>query len=288
MASTQIAGSEMPLDFAAGWREPGKRSEAAETAQEVAVGDIEPGGAAPDPGVTTSVTMIDFRGYAYTRGPSPISGALVTTYDPTTPQTWHVPFRRDITPSLTVVAPRSGYIVPAAYAQEVGQKLKLHGIRFERFTVGVEKMAVDAFRATRADFSTTPFEGRQRVTLHGAWQSELRDVPPSSLFVPIRQVTARLIMALLEPQAPDSFAAWGFFNACFEQKEYMEPYVAETIAQEMLNRDPQLALSFNRRLNEDAEFAGDPVARLEFFYRRHASWDERLNLYPVYRSQTRR
>ena len=27
----------------------------------------------------------------------------------------------------------------------------------------------------------------------------------------------------------------------------------------------------------------DPNARLDFFYQRHPSWDERFNLYPVYR-----
>ena len=33
-----------------------------------------------------------------------------------------------------------------------------------------------------------------------------------------------------------------------------------------------------------AEFAADPQARLDFFYRRHPSWDERRDLYPVYRA----
>jgi hypothetical protein len=132
------------------------------------------------------------------------------------------------------------------------------------------------------EFSSGTFEGRTRVTLEGAWRSESRDVPPSSLFVPIRQARARLVMALLEPQAPDSLAAWGFFNGCFEQKEYLEPYVAEMIAQEMLDRDPQLAMTFSRKL-EDVAFAANPAARLEFFHRRHACWDERLNLYPIYR-----
>ena len=54
------------------------------------------------------VTMIDFRGYAYTRTPSKISGELVTTYDPKTPQIWHVPFRKNTRPSLVVTAPRGG------------------------------------------------------------------------------------------------------------------------------------------------------------------------------------
>jgi hypothetical protein len=91
------------------------------------------------------------------------------------------------------------------------------------------------------------------------------------------------VLALLEPRAPDSLAAWGFFNACFEQKEHMEPYVAEQIAREMLAAEPALAEEFKRQLQSDAAFAGSASARLEFFLRRHASWDTRYNLYPVLR-----
>ena len=40
------------------------------------------------------VRTIDFRGYAYTRTPSDISGALMTHYDETKPQTWHLPDAR--------------------------------------------------------------------------------------------------------------------------------------------------------------------------------------------------
>ena len=90
-------------------------------------------------------------------------------------------------------------------------------------------------------------------------------------------------MALLEPRAPDSLAAWGFFNACFEQKEHMEPYVAEQIAREMLAQNPQLRAEFDDRLAQDATFAASPAARLDFFLSRHASRDERYNLYPVFR-----
>ncbi len=78
-------------------------------------------------------------------------------------------------------------------------------------------------------------------------------------------------MALLEPQAPDSLLAWGEFNNAFEQKEYMEPYVAEEVARAMLSRDPPLKSTFERRLKDDPAFAKDPQARLDFFYRRHAS-----------------
>jgi hypothetical protein len=51
----------------------------------------------------------------------------------------------------------------------------------------------------------------------------------------------------------------------------------------MLAQDPELAAQFKRRLEEDPAFAAKPAARLDFFYRRHPSWDTRYNLYPVLR-----
>jgi hypothetical protein len=121
-----------------------------------------------------------------------------------------------------------------------------------------------------------------RAILEGRWMRETHDIAAGALFVPIAQPLARLLMALLEPQAPDSLAAWGFFNACFEQKEHIEPYVAEQIARDMLARNPGLQTEFAARL-QDAAFAASPTARLEFFLRRHASWDARYNLYPIFR-----
>jgi hypothetical protein len=90
-------------------------------------------------------------------------------------------------------------------------------------------------------------------------------------------------VALLEPAAPDSLVAWGFFNTAFEAKEYMEPYVEEQVARDMLAHDPRVAAEFKKRLAEDPRFAASPEERLDFFYRRSPAWDERLDLYPVYR-----
>jgi hypothetical protein len=135
-------------------------------------------------------------------------------------------------------------------------------------------------------FSAAPFEGRMRAHLTGAWHAEMYRPQDGALFVPMAQPLARLLVALFEPRAPDSFAAWGLFNACFEQKEHMEPYVAEQIARDMIDQDPRLAAEFWSRCEHDAKFAANPVARLEFFLRRHASWDARYNLYPVLRMES--
>ena len=233
---------------------------------------------------TDRVRMIEFRGYAWTRTPSDVSGALMTRYDETTPQVWRVPLRDELVPSLTAVAPLGGYVVPAAHAGWVAAHLELHGIRFQRLEAEIPGAALETFRATAWTPAAAPMEGRQRMEFEGQWAPERRDIPAGSLFVPIAQPAARLVAALFEPHAPDSHAAWGRFNSHFERKEYMEAYVAESVAREMLDADPELKESFEQRIREDPDFAASARARLDFFYRRHPAWDERLGLYPVYRA----
>ena len=52
----------------------------------------------------------------------------------------------------------------------------------------------------------------------------------------------------------------------------------------LLSSDPKLAEEFRKRLESDAEFAKSAFARLDFFARRHSTWDKRYNLYPVLRA----
>lgn len=233
---------------------------------------------------TDKAEMIDFQGYEYTRTPSEVSGMLMTRYDESKPQVWRVPLRQDVVPDKVVNAPRAGYIVPAAWAGIVAPKLVLHGISFRKLDKAVAQAPVETFRADKASFGATSFESHQRLTVDGAWQAEPRAVLPGSLYVPVNQPKSRLVVAILEPQAPDSLLAWGFFNNAFERKEYMEEYVAEDVAREQMAADPALAAEFKRRVETDPAFANNPHARLDFFYKRHASWDERHNLYPVYRT----
>ncbi|KGM57743.1 peptidase M14 [Lysobacter arseniciresistens ZS79] len=233
---------------------------------------------------TDECRTIDFLGYAYTRTPSSVSGATMTRYDETTPETWTVPLCDDIRPELVVEAPDAGYLVPAAHASWVAERLDRHAIEYRRLENALSNARVEAFRADSREFASQSVEGHQRLELEGNWARETHDVAAGALFVPIAQPKARLVMAILEPRAPDALAAWGEFNNAFERKEYMEDYVAEEVAREMLERDPKLKAEFEKRLREDAEFAASPRDRLDFFYRRHSSYDERYNLYPVLRT----
>jgi len=230
-----------------------------------------------------TATTLDFQGYAYTRTPSDVSGTLMTRYDESRPETWKMPFYKDISAKLSVAAPEAGYIVPPAFAELIEGKMRAHGIVSHRTGAARANQAIEQFHADSATFAAQSFESHQGLTVTGAWRSEKADVPAGSLFVPIAQPKAQLVMALLEPQAPDSYLAWGFFNNQFERKEYMEGYVAEEVARAML-KDPAVKAEFEAKLAADKGFAASPQRRLEFFARKHPSWDERYQRYPVLRT----
>ena len=247
--ATRLAGVEVPLDYKA----------------------------------TDATRTVEFRGYAYTRTPSEISGALMTRYDETKPQVWKLPLRDVIVPRVSVAAPRAGYVVPPAWAERVAEKLDVHGVRYERMASPLPALTAEAWRAEAIRFAADSVEGHQRLDAQGKWAPTTQAVAAGALFVPIAQPKARLAMGLLEATAPDAIAGWGLFNAAFERKEYMEAYVAEEEAEKMLAADPALRDEFAKRLRDDEAFAKSPQQRLEFFYRRHSAWDDRYGLYPVLR-----
>jgi len=231
-------------------------------------------------GVKATPRPLSFRGYAYTRTPSPLSGQGWTRYDESSPETWTLPLKQDLEPKLVTRLPKAGWAVPAPYAPRVQQVLDAHGFRSETLKAGTSLYA-ETFRAKAVTFRPGPYEGRQQATVTGAWKREPQQLPPGSLFIPASQPGLWLLANLLEPESPDSLTAWGFFNAVFEQKEYLEDYVAEGEARRMLAAEPGLQAEFDARFS--APDAGTPAERLRFFHERHPSWDRRMNLVPVYR-----
>ncbi len=229
---------------------------------------------------------IAFKGYAFTREESPALGRPVVRYDESRPEIWRVPLYDQVAPTAKVVLPRGGWIVPAAWAARLADRLRLHGIRFSRLDAARPGADVETFRATAATFASTSYEGRQALSVEGAWRKERRDVGAGALWVPAAQARALLAAHLLEPAGPDSFLAWGEFNAAFERKEYIEDYVLDPFARDLLARDPAVRRDLDARLADPA-FARDPQARIEFFHRLHPSWDEAYRLYPVLRADAR-
>jgi hypothetical protein len=183
-------------------------------------------------------------------------------------------------PAKTIVPP-AAYLIPPQWT-EVIRRLELHGVEFFRLQLP-ERLEVELYELQDAKFPGRPHEGRQLPTYRAVAKRKTRDFPAGTVVVPLSQRRAKLVVHLLEPEAPDSLAAWGFFNAILERKEYAETYMLEPVAQRMLADDPALKREFEEKLAADPAFASNPDARLDFFYRRSPYWDTAYGVYPVAR-----
>ncbi|MGH9930285.1 MAG: M14 family metallopeptidase [Pyrinomonadaceae bacterium] len=185
----------------------------------------------------------------------------------------------------TAVAPPLYYIVPTQW-KDVIELLKLHGLTIET-TKEARSIDIESYRFVEVNWAGGPFEGRLMPAFKVEVVHERRTFPAGSAIVPLAQEGAKVAINLLEPEAPDSLVHWGFLNATFEQKEYGEDYVVEKLAREMLEENPSLREEYEKKLAGDANFASNPRARLQFFYRRSSYWDQQMSLYPVGRIVTK-
>lgn len=220
-----------------------------------------------------------YLGFAQKNEPSEISGGTRRQYSQS-------PFEADIpvydsVRAAKTIEPPVAYLIPSQW-QDVITRLKIHGVKLERLKADTE-LEVERFRFANAKWEPSPFEGRLGVTYSGEKFNERATFPAGTIVVRMNQRAAKVAIHALEPEAPDAFAAWGFFNTVFEQKEYAEDYVMETLSREMLQNDPKLKLEFEVKLKSDSTFAKSPSARLNFFYQRSPYWDDQINLYPVAR-----
>ena len=230
-------------------------------------------------------STFEFQGYEYTLAPSELSGEPWIRYHPDKPQVWRVPLFSTVKAGRTVaLAPGAGYLVPAGVAGVVQERLVAHGLKFTRLERALGGLKVSVFRtAGPVKYPPSTFEGRALPQFTGAWREETRDLPAGTLWVPASQPGRSLVAHLLEPTGPDSLVAWGLLNAFFERKDGMERYVIEAEARRMLAADPTLRGQFDATTKGDAGVPASADQRMEFFERRHPSWDEHFNRYPIFR-----
>lgn len=227
--------------------------------------------------LTDKSTPFKLKGLEARRELSDVSGALRVVFG-TKPIEITVPYFDDVKITASASTPLF-YVVPPQW-KSVIDVLSLHGLKLQKLSAPAV-LDVESYRFSDVKFAATPFEGRVMPSYKTTLVREKRSFPVGSIVVPMNQSAARVALNLLEPDAPDSFVAWGFFNAIFEQKEGAEDYVMEKLAREMLAKDENLRKEFEQLVASDPKFAGSPRERLRFFFERSPYWDKQMNLYPV-------
>ncbi len=221
---------------------------------------------------------IDFLGVAYREVRSELTGGTWLRFEPDRPVTLRIPWFDRQEPTVTVEPP-AAYLVPPEWG-EVLDRLARHGVALGRLAEPVT-LAVRSYRFGDPSWAAEPYEGRHPLTCAVEPLREERTFPAGTAVVDLRQRAARVAVHALEPEAPDSFLQWGFFDPVFSRAEYIEDYVIEPMAARMVAEDPDLAAELARRKAEDPEFAADPRAIRDWFYRRTPYRDDRVGVYPV-------
>ncbi|MEI7614988.1 MAG: hypothetical protein WCK63_18970, partial [Betaproteobacteria bacterium] len=166
------------------------------------------------------------------------------------------------------------------------ERLNLHGIKMTPLLHEV-RCNVKTSRFLNVKWQQRSYEGHHKLTYELADTLEVRTFPAGTMLVDMNQRTARVIAHLLEPASPDSYAAWGFFDAYLEQKEYAESYVMEVVAREMIRKNPELKTQFEQKKANDKAFASDPEEMLNWFYSKTPYWDSHFDIYPIGRIMQR-
>jgi len=223
-------------------------------------------------------TMIDFLGFEYDKIKSDLTGGDWYRFYPDKPKTFRIPFFNKMDADIKVDLPEA-YIIPVEW-QLVIERLEMHGIHFAHLKREME-IEIASYAFNEVSWQKAPYEGRQIARFEVEPIMEKRAFPAGSAVIKMNQRTAKVIANILEPQARDSFVYWGFFNAIFERKEYIESYVMEEYARMMLASGPELRLEFETKIKNDSTFAADPTAIRMWFYQKSPYWDKKMNRYPV-------
>jgi hypothetical protein len=177
-----------------------------------------------------------------------------------------------------------GYLIPAAW-KEVADLLALHGVEMERTAKPLER-EFETYRFSKVSYSTGPQEGHIAVNFETQPVHEKIAIPSGSWWVPMKQRRARLILSMLEPQAPDSLAHWGLMYAVFEgggRGGGVGEYLSEPIARRMMADSPELRKQFEEKLAADPQFAADRTARLQWWFQRSKYEAGDNGRYPIVR-----
>jgi len=182
-----------------------------------------------------------------------------------------------------------GYLIPAAWKQ-IADLLALHGVEMER-TPKPLTGEFETYRFSAITWTGGPQEGHIMLgNFDARLVKEKMTLPQGSYWVPMKQRRARLILATLEPQAPDSFARWGLMYSVFEgaggrggRGGAPAEYLSEPIARKTMADNPELAKEFLAKVASDTAFAGDRTARLQWWYQ-HSKYEPSDNgRYPIVR-----
>ena len=228
----------------------------------------------------STAQTLSFKGYEGQYQASEVTSGQRLYYDKSKPYTREVPFYSLYTASTYVDKPRY-FIIPQAW-HKIIERLQANGVQMRTLNEDSILQVVQS-RIESFETYTRPFEGHY---MHYATRVSQKEVAKSfrkgDWLISLDQAAARYLMETLSPEGPDSFFNWNFFDTILQQKEGYSDYVFEDKAAELLKTDVELKAAFEKKKAEDADFAGNAEAQLDYIYKQSKHYEKAHMTLPVY------
>ncbi len=225
------------------------------------------------------VDSLKFKGYEAKYKPSSVTGHSRLYYDRNAPYEKSIAYYNNYFSTTNIEKPKA-YIIPQAYSNIISNMIN-NGVQVSKLdkdtSLVVEQYYIEDYETVKS-----PYEGHY---LHS--KVKCKKVKRSWSFskgdfiIYTNQKQNRYIIETLEPQAPDSWFAWNYFDGILMQKEYFSDYVFEDTAFELLEENHELKAIFMEKKENDIEFASNPQEQLRFIYRNSPYYEQTHNLYPI-------
>ena len=230
---------------------------------------------------TSRYTPLMFKGYEPTYIESDISGLKRLKYDHSQPFTKEVKYKNQYVANKTIKAPKY-YLIPQQWT-DVIELLELNQVEMVRLrqdtTIAVESYYIDDYQTSRSPYEGHYMHSKVKVST----TSQTLNFRAGDVLVPVSQWRNRYIVETLEPEAPDSFFAWNFFDAILQQKEHFSSYVFEDYAVELLEENPEIKSELESAKQNDPDLAKSAYMQLEYIYQRSKHREPEYLRYPVFR-----
>ena len=230
---------------------------------------------------TTKISILNFKGFEGETIKSDITGFDRLKYNRTKPFVKQVNYQNYFKPLIEVEIP-SAYIIPQGWYNII-DLLKLNNVEMTMIKKDT-LITVESYKIANYKTKQIPYEGHY---LH--YNTTLEKTEKSIHFfkgdyiIKTNQNAIRYLMETLEPQAPDSFFNWNFFDTILQQKEGFSPYVWEDKALEILSKKPKLQIAFNTKKSYDKDFANNWYAQLDWLHKQSVYYEKAHMQYPIYR-----
>lgn len=224
---------------------------------------------------------IIFKGYEAEKPMSKITGQVRLKYNREKPYAKKIAYYNHYEPDVTISKP-DYYVIPKGFWPII-ERLKLNHIEMQ-MVESPKEISAEVYHITSYKTREQAYEGHYpHYEVAVEPRKETVKLEVGDVLVPVNQWRNRYIVETLEPQAPDSFFSWNFFDTILQRKEGFSAYVFEDLALEILEEHPEIKEALEKKKAADEAFAKNGYAQLMFIYE-HSAHNEKAYLrYPIFR-----